>query len=150
MSYQVDQSGKIEQTEKDTIIALSNDHNLTVLLKSKTKRIIQKWFKEENSQRFFAYVTFAALLAILIKMESPTKRVEIDKEYPGHEDLITERVSVYLKFLGVKKVPVLEWGHVGKTSDAHNLGAKVSHGKLKPSRIISLEEVMELILEIKK
>lgn len=149
MAYQIDQSGKIEQTNKDTIIALANDHSLTIKLSAKTKRIIQEWFKEGKRQRFFPYLTFAALLAILIKIGSATKRVKIDKEYPGHEDLILERVSTYLKLLRVKTFPSLEWGHVGKTSNAHNLGSKVAKNKIKVDKIVRLEDIMELLLELK-
>lgn len=149
IKYQIDQSGKIEQTNKDTIVALSNDHNLAIMVKAKTKRIIQTWFREEKRQRFFPYLTFAALLAILIKMESPKSRVEIDKEYFGNEDLILERVTIYLKLLGIEKHPPLEWGHVGKTSKAHDYGAKMAKNKSKINKVISLEEVMEILLELK-
>lgn len=149
IKYQIDQSGKIEQTNKDTVVALSNDHDLAIMIKAKTKRIIQQWFRDEKRQRFFPYLTFAALLAILIKMESPTKRVEIDREYFGNEDLILERVTTYLKLLGVEKHLPLEWGHVGKTSNAHNLGSKVARNKVKSDKVINLEEIMELLLEIK-
>lgn len=40
MIYQVDQSGKIEQTKVDTIIAMTNDENYVVVLKAKSKRLI--------------------------------------------------------------------------------------------------------------
>lgn len=147
--YQIDQSGKIEQTNKDTIVVLSNEHDLAIMVKAKTKRIILEWFRQEQRQRFFPYLTFATLLAILIKMELPKSRVEIDKEYFGNEDLILERVTTYLKLLGVEKHPPLVWGHVGKTSKAHDYGAKMAKDKSKINKVISLEEVMELLLELK-
>lgn len=150
LNYQIDQSGKVEHTNKDTVVALSNDHHLAILLKSKTKRIIKEWFKKEKRIRFFPFLTFAALLAILIKISSPKKRIEIDREYFGHENLVSERVTTYLNLLGMKKHPPLEWGHVGKTSQAHNLGLRIAKDKVKPNKVVSLEEVMELLTELKE
>lgn len=41
MTLRIDQSGRIEQTNKLTIIAFSNDKQGTVKLSSKDKRILQ-------------------------------------------------------------------------------------------------------------
>jgi len=42
MKYQIDQSHKIEQTNKNTILCLSNGTEYTILITGKTKRKIQE------------------------------------------------------------------------------------------------------------
>ena len=45
MRIEIDQSNKIEQTNKDTIIGLSNDKTFTVLIKAREKRKLQEELK---------------------------------------------------------------------------------------------------------
>ncbi len=44
MQIEVDQSGKIEQTSYDTVLALTNGVSYTILLKKKDKRALEKIF----------------------------------------------------------------------------------------------------------
>lgn len=84
MAYQIDQSGKIEQTNKKTVLAISNGKTYSVLLKAKDKRLLQDIFRTLfNKQRQFIYEVFSALLFILISNSKSEGRIVIDKEYPG-------------------------------------------------------------------
>ena len=148
--YQIDQSGKIEQTERHTVIAFTNSKNYSVLLKKTEKRLLQRFFKDAESLNYFPYFTFAVLIAILIKEVKPKYKITIDKEYYGHEELILKKITLYLEILGIKKSPNLEFGHIGKLSKAHNYGYRVAMKKEKPSKIISAKEVMAIILGTKK
>ena len=145
--YQIDQSGKIEQTNLNTIIVLCNDNTTSVLFKRKSKRTLQEVFRNNKKQRFFPYLAFSALLAILLKLKLPRSRVIIDHEYLNYESLILERTNAYLKILGMKRHLYLQFGHVGKTSNAHNLASMVAKKKLKPSKTVTLEEILKLLRE---
>ena len=151
MKYQIDQSNKIEQTEKDTIIAVSNDIRFAIKLKAKDKRIIQEIFRSLGKPRNFVYFTFAALLAILLKGAGVSKKVIIDQEYIGHERAIIDKLMNYLKRTGVRtKTILVEFGLLGKLSPAHILAARVATKKLKPDKIVSLKQILRLIFPKKK
>lgn len=147
--YQIDQSGKIEQTERNTVIACTNREQFTVLLKKGEKRKLQKVFRAADMQKLFPYLTFATLIAILLHKLSPRHKVIIDREYMGHEDFIEERIEVYVAQLGSKPPPI-NFGHVGKLSKAHQLGYIVAVGKEKANLVVTADEVLKVIFGTKK
>ena len=53
MSFQIDQSGKIEDTAKNTVIAFSNDIQASVFISKKTKRQVQEAFRYHGEISFF-------------------------------------------------------------------------------------------------
>ena len=67
----------------------------------------------------------------------------------GHENTIHERTLHFLQVLETNSNITIEFGHVGKLSKAHDYAAKVGSKKLNPDKVVSLEEIMELILEVK-
>lgn len=144
MIYQLDQSGKIEQTNLDTIIALSNENKYTVLLKKKDKRILQQFFRSISKPNVFIYSTFAALVAIVINKVEPDKKVIIDTEYSGHTRAIKKQIANFLAYLKYKKDIRVEFGFVGKRSPAHELASEVIRKKRKPDKVVSLEEVVKI------
>lgn len=142
--YQIDQSGKIEQTERNTVIACTNEEQFTILLKKGEKRKLQKVFRAADMQKLFPYLTFATLISILLHKLSPKHKVIVDREYMGHEDFIEERIEVYVAQLG-GKLPPLSFGHVGKLSKAHQLGYRVAIGKEKADLSLTAAEVLKII-----
>jgi len=59
--YQIDQSGKIEQTNKVTIVAFSNDKSGSVMLSASDKRALQEIYRKAGKPRVFPTQVFAAL-----------------------------------------------------------------------------------------
>lgn len=53
MNIEIDQSGKIENTNKDTVIAFSDDTCGSILIKAVDKREIQKIFRDIGKSRIF-------------------------------------------------------------------------------------------------
>lgn len=148
MKVEIDQSGKIEQTNLDTIIALSNDKKFSVLLNKKNKRILEKNFKKLGKLKSYSFVVFAALIAILLKLTKIKNKIIIDQEYKSHENTIHEKILHFLRDLGEENDLTIEFGRVGKLSRAHDLAAKVGNKKVKADKTISLEEILELVLEL--
>ncbi len=142
MAFQIDQSGKIEQTSLDTIIALSNSKKYCVVLKRRTKRLLQEEFRLRKKPRMFIFDTFCALLAIILLKVKPASSVFIDKEYFGNEDLIKARILEFINKLSKSdSIPEIEFILVGKSSPAHLLAAKVGKKEVKPDKVVTLEEI---------
>lgn len=150
MSYQIDQSGKVEQTERHSIIACTNNRTMTIFLAKKEKRIIQKIFRGAGYGKFFPYLTFSAMLAILIFKNKLFKKITIDREYSGHEEFIKTHAIQYLELLGEGKIPVINFGHVGKLSRSHHEAYSVAIGKKKPTLVTDAREILRIVLGIKK
>lgn len=89
MQYQIDQSGKIEDTSKNTVLALANSKSFSVLITAKCKRQLQDVFRRRGQNRIFVYWTFAAGVALLLKDQlKAVNEVIIDEEYTGKDKLI--------------------------------------------------------------
>ena len=67
MQIEIDQSNKVEQTNRDTIIAYANSKQKSLRMLAKDKREIQKLFKQCKKPQMFRYKTFALLIYLLIK-----------------------------------------------------------------------------------
>jgi len=63
----IDQSGKVEYTNKQTVVAYSNGRNKALFISSISKKKIQKVFRDAGKPDLFAYRTFAILIYLLIK-----------------------------------------------------------------------------------
>lgn len=146
MKVEVDQSIKIEQTNKATAIGLSNTVKVSVGISGKEKKLIQKYFRDNNQPRLFVVLTFSALVAYAIKEAGGLdSEITIDREYPGYDEFIKERVVAYLDKLKVKLHPdLLSVGLVGKESGSHSLAyraAKSSSWTLK----LTAEDILFLV-----
>lgn len=149
VTYQIDQSGKIEQTSLKTIITISNDIQYSIVLPKKAKRLLQEIFRNQQRPRMFIYNTFTALITLLLIKTKPVSKVVIDKEY-GNEDLLKVRIFEYLKMHKVNYSPNIEFGLVGKSSPAHILAARVANKKIRPNLVLSMGDITSFLWPIKK
>ncbi|MEK9179345.1 MAG: hypothetical protein AAB893_02650 [Patescibacteria group bacterium] len=144
--HYIDQSGKVEQTNKDTVLALSNGTWDTIQIQSKTKRQLQEMFRRNGQIRNFVLFVFSVCLGILVKRNmKKTQNIVIDREYFGKEPVIKN--IIYQLFKGAKKLPHIEFALIGKGSPAHFRAYETAKSLLKPNKIISLAEILE---ELKK
>lgn len=143
--YQIDQSGKIEQTNKDTILCLANGSWDAVTINAKTKRQIQKIFKSNGQPRNFILFTFSILLAFLLRRNKKIGKVLVDTEYMGKNPIIKKLVLEILS--NERFIPDIHFGFVGKLSPAHNIATKIAHKKLKAKYQL---KVLEVLKELKK
>ena len=144
-AYQIDQSGKIEQTRVDCVICLSNGSTDTIQINAKTKRQIQEIFRRHGQIRNYVLFTFCALISIIIKRNSKLPQITIDKEYLGKEPVIKEILLEMLK--ASNPIPEIRFSHIGRKVNAHSQAYLTYTKKVKPRKIITLKEV---IIEIKK
>ena len=143
MGYQIDQSGKIEQTNKDTILCLANGSWDAVIVKAKTKRQVQEIFRRNGQIRNYILFTFSILLATLLKRNKNLGQVLVDTEYMG-KDAIIKNITLEV-LTNLKSIPDINFGFVGKLSPAHDKAAKISHNKLKAKYEINSLKILKAL-----
>jgi hypothetical protein len=141
--YQIDQSGKVEQTSKDTVLCLANNEWDAIIIKAKTKRQIQEIFRRNGQPRNFVLFTFCAGLAILIERNLNAGRIVIDREYYGKEAIIKKLIGE-MSYVIRDKVNI-DFGLIGKLSKAHFLYGEVKNKKKKPNFIATEKRIMRII-----
>ena len=128
MHIEIDQSGKIENTSKDTVVAFSNKICRSILLPARDKRVIQTAFRSIGKPRVFVYKTFALLIFLLIKpyVHKITTMV-IDTEYPGWEHLIKDYLLREMRRVrpGFNRGDIV-FARIGKKSRAHKIAYRVA------------------------
>lgn len=147
MRIQIDQSVKIEETNRDTVIGLSNGVEFAVVIPAKVKRKLQEEFRRRGKRRLFMYRTFAAGVVLLLHHASfrNLPSVTIDEEYPGHAQLLRSMILEMWTRLK-KEVFVFTFARVGKRSGAHRVSHFTTIGKRKADKIISYGELKKLVL----
>src|SRR3989338_3122611 len=137
MKVEIDQSGKIEDTSKHTVLAFSNTTNRCVLITAKEKRRLQEKFRLLGKPRLFVDATFAVTLYLLVKPILKSYPVLIvDVEYPGHTLVISEM------FATLTPVEVsLRWERIGKQSKTHDIAYKSYRKKIKPDKILTADDI---------
>jgi len=145
MAIQIDQSIKMEQTNKGAVLAFSNDEQYSILIPGKVKRQLQELFRKKGRPRIFVYRTFAAGVALLLQNYLPKfDRIIIDQEYVGKERMI--RGMIY-EILGrfCDRVPEIVFKKIGRKSNAHKIAYLTACRKKKPCRIVKFNEIKKLV-----
>lgn len=143
MKIEIDQSGKIENTGKHTYLALSNREHFVLKISSREKQKLQKHFRIIGKPNLFIYITFAALIIILMKnLRSKPNRILIDTEYPGRNHQIKNLLQALDPKISIDNV---NFGHIGKKSRAHFLAYGTAIGKLRPDLLINTRQVLKII-----
>ena len=148
MKIEIDQSIKIEQTSKDTIIGLSNKKTFTVLIKAKTKRKLQEEFRKRGKPRLFVYRTFIAGVVLLLRYAKIDNlaQIVIDQEYFGNERVLTSMfLEMWSRYFEI--IPEISFGRIGKKSNAHNISYLTMKGEYKANRILDFTEIEKLALK---
>lgn len=143
MKYQIDQSGKIEDTKRLTIVAFANGKTRTLKISGREKqRLIKTMRALDYPKKTFIFKAFAGLVFLLLKGQR-VEAVIIDKEYPGHEGTI-KGILIQLFDKAKKKPPEIEFAKIGKESPAHKVAIETFRGKRKPDLVVKAKEVLNL------
>ena len=145
--YEIDQSGKIEDTARDTILALTGTNlKYTVKIPSKVKREMQEYFKMKKEPGLFIYKTFSTGIYFLISaFNAKLCTVTIDREYTGKEVLIERMIRKLLEVTFINGRINILFMQIGKTSPAHDLANDTASGKKKEDRRISFGELKKTV-----
>lgn len=148
LRIEVDQSGKVEQTNRSTVLAFSNGRRYAVQILATTKQdALRKLREQGRSSRTAVQLVFAALLTLLLKdVIEEADSVVIDTEYTGQEAAIKSQLMMFFDQMHVQYDPhLMRFGQIGKRSPAHELAIGVTRGKVRANRRITLEELWTVL-----
>lgn len=148
MHIEVDQSGKIELTKADTVLAFANDISSSVLIRAMLKRqCLQKLRRKHISKKIITLLIFSAGLFLLLR--EPLRKgaiVTIDTEYTGREGDIKGMILRMARRDNLKLASdQIQFGHIGKRSSAHRTAINVFRGKVLPDRVLTIKEILHWV-----
>ena len=141
----VDQSGKVENTKHDTVVAFSNGIDYSVMIPATVKRdcltALGSWGISDANRNALLFATM--LFFLLRHYIDQLHTVVIDAEYQGQEPLIKDHLMNILRRAGY---PVqrhqLTFGHIGKHAPAHKVALETFRRNRTPNLILSLEDIL--------
>ena len=136
----IDQSGKIENTEKPTVIAVCNHTTLAIIIPAKVKRQFQEICRHRGLTRLYVYVLFAIGVNLLLTKLKTRSKITIDTEYPGRKRLIKDLIEI---FMGKQKIS-FDFARVGNKPKVHYAAHDVYTKKKPADKTISLEEIVKI------
>lgn len=146
MKIEIDQSGKIEDTAKHTILADSIGH--CVRINAKDKQFIQQLYRVIHRPQIFVYDTFAVLTALLIR-ESYTRQhiYVIDREYFGNEQVLKGLIHKYLRSCNIDVLNhQIAFDQIGKKSVAHKNAYLHFKARKGDEVCITREEILKVLI----
>lgn len=155
MHVEVDQSGRIDQTNKPTVLAMANGDHYSVRVSAVEKRKILQALRRQKPRWSTALINvfvFSTLLFFLLKerIKKITLAV-IDEEFTGHEPLIKDRIMTLCRSQGIVVYKdQIAFKQVTKKSPSHKLAWRVYNSLIKPDLTLTAEDVLREFGEQKK
>lgn len=139
--FEVDQSVRIEETNRDTTVAIANaEKSFAIKLPRRTKRQVFEYFRRIGTPKQFAPRIFAASIIVLLqKSKFHTQDIVIDIEYPGYEKEILFWITKVFPNISVY------FTEIGKKSSAHYAAYGVFIKKRKADYVVSARELLHLL-----
>lgn len=151
MKIYIDQSGKIENTNTNTVVAFSNGIEKSILSLAKDKKTLQQTFRELGRGRIFIYKIFASLIYSLIKdYLHDIKQIVIDQEYKGHEAKIKHFLLQIIR-KAKKDFPKdnVTFEQMGKKSKAHILAHKIYQKRAEADILANVNKIFVYLFRLK-
>ena len=141
---EIDQSGKVEDTKEDTVLAFANGITFTILIPAIVKRKCVQILRENGlSPKIFYLQIFVVGLFFLLKDHiANMSHVIIDREYLGKDADIKLYLMNYLRRRQYRvDSEQIHFGHIGKGSAAHSLAIDTLRKRKQPNRKLTLEDI---------
>ncbi len=142
--YQIDQSGKIEQTNKNTVIAYSNGTKYAILIHARLKRQIHEIFRLHGFTSLSTYYLFSVGVFYLLESLKERSEIIIDTEYPGKDRIIKSFVTSLLE-KNKEFEHEINFARIGNRPPAHYAAKDVFDKKKKANRVLNLEDFIKAI-----
>ncbi len=145
---EVDQSIKMNDLARDTVLAIANGITFAIVIPAMVKRLAIQHLRAKGKSRTAASVlAFSIGLYLLLKRTiHAVDQVIIDVEYMGHEAGIKNTLVAYLR----RDDPQFDssrivFRHIGKKSPAHHCAIGIARGQQTPDERISVTEFLATI-----
>lgn len=149
MEAEIDMSGRVEETNRMTAIALANDISISISISASEKqKLIKAMLKRKLQKRNTVHVSIFSSLLFLLLREHIEKLdlIAIDPEYPSYEAVIKNRLLTLCENNGLEvDKECIYFEQVGKKSPAHDLAIKVYRGKATADREVTAKEILDLL-----
>lgn len=142
MKYEIDQSGRVEETNRHTIISVASEsYSYSIKIDSKIKKLVQKKFQKLGKPKMFAVYGFIRGLIILLK-KSRIKNsvVTVDIEYDGYNKIINNEL-----YKNIDQNLEFRFSSIGKKSPAHKSAYTTFKKRIKPNYNINLAEFEKIV-----
>src|SRR5215216_7816572 len=142
---EVDQSGRIEYSREDTVLAFANGKSYSILIPKAVKRkcisTLRQWKLE--GPNFYLQLFSVSLYLLLKDHIEDLYPAYLDKEFFGREAEIKRYLLNLFQRRGYKvDANQIQFTLIGKHSEAHILAIETFRGKRKPDRVITTEEIL--------
>jgi hypothetical protein len=147
---EVDQSGKIERTNADTILAFSNGEHYSLRIPARVKLAALAKLKQKRPQAgqtgHVLRIFTAGLYLLLWRYLVAADRIVIDTEYTGHEAVLRERLLYLIRLSdpGYTGKQII-FAQVGKKSPAHDLAWGITRGEHRAQHVVTEQELLDLL-----
>ena len=148
MHIEVDQSGKIEDTATDTVLAFSNAEDFAILIPAEVKRAcIQELRRRGRRGKSLYRRVFVVGLFLLLKDHiQMCSLVTIDVEYTGQNAMIKGQLLNLLRGAGISvETERIRFDLIHrrrKRPPVHDKAYNTHRGKQKPDRVIALRDLL--------
>lgn len=150
MKIEIDQSGKIEQTQWPTVIGVSNGKSYSLLISANEKKKLQGYFRKRNKGKIYVLRVFAGLIYIAVtKFASEVDSVTIDLEYYGRDKTIHSMIKEIATNCRMK-LPAIHFARIGNRPRAHYTALDVFAKRKKPTVRVTAQEIIDLLAPNKK
>ncbi len=147
MRADIDMSGRIEETNRPTAIALANGVSYCIRISAREKRkllVALKQLRPERRAVQHQVLVFSTLVFYLIRERiGELSQVRIDLEYPAYEASIKEHILNLCRRYHLNVMCEIEFQQVGKKSPAHDLAIRVYRGKAKADKGVTAKEILK-------
>jgi len=144
----IDQSGRTDETNRDTALAFANGISHSILIRSVTKQhcLVALRNRYKTPHQFYLKLFVVALFILLRDHIKNINTIVIDIEYDGQSGPIRGMLLNYLRQI-VPDYPkeAIIFRSIGKHSSAHYKALGTYLGKQKPDYVVSEEELMKLL-----
>jgi hypothetical protein len=148
MHIEIDQSGKVEDTSRPTVLAFANHIRVAVVIPAAVKKECLAVLRRRSDfpQVYILQIFTAGLVCLLRDYLFQIETITIDLEYPGHEaDIKGILLNAIRRVRRDFSKQQISFRSVGKKSGAHYKAYGVFTGKEKPERILTTEDIVKVL-----